>query len=164
MGFHPEASPKGLGLQTGQLFVPPHFLYPHCLHCTIPVQNWLLGKILFEERIPLPFFFFFLTFGNHRSDTVLWFTGEETEAQRWQGPQVPLQVRTEAGTRTRSWRPSLEARPCLGSCPLGVPGPPSSSPGRCPRRAKCFLCLTTSSALPHACLDNFFTCSFTSSP
>lgn len=51
------------------------------------------------------FFFFFLTFGNHRSATVLWFTGEETEAQRWQGPQVPLQVRTEAGTRTRSWRP-----------------------------------------------------------
>lgn len=45
-----------------------------------------------------------------------------------------------------------------------MPGPPSSSSGRCPRRAKCFLCLTTSSALPHACLDNFFTCSFTSSP
>ena len=52
-------------------------------------------------------------------------------------PDIPLKVRTGARTRIGSWRSSLEARPCLGRCPLGVPGPPSSSSGLCPGRANC---------------------------
>lgn len=71
-------------------------------------------------------------FGNPGPALVPWFTEEETETQRWQVPEVPLQVRARAGTRIGAWRPSL------GSCPLGVPGPPSSSSGLCPGKGQLF--------------------------
>ena len=110
------------------------------------------GKILFEERMPL--LFFFLSLKPLTSPRSL-------DLQK-------RKLRPRGGKCLRSLcKSGPEPGPELGSgsqAPSGKLPTGCATLGSAQGRASCSLCLSTSSAFPHACLDNFLTCSFTSSP